>query len=464
MWSGRRVLVAGVGVSGSAVARVLLDLGASVVVVDAGDAERQQQAAEQLRTLGAQVRLGDDTTMVPCDLVVATPGMRPDHALFVAARDAGSEVIGEPELAWRLRGAGAAPWLGVTGTNGKTTTVGMVEAILRAAGRRTVAAGNVGLPLVEAVRSSTLDGGPAYDVLAVEMSSQQLAWSPSVRFQAGALLNIAEDHLDWHDTMDNYVAAKRRIWSADVAVGNADDPTVASMLPPGGCTFSLRDPTADYALVGGELLETDGGTVLLRLDELQVRGPHNVANALAAAALARAAGVAVDAVHDALAAFAPGRHRNELVATVAGVDYVDDSKATNPHAAAASLAGYEHVVWLAGGLLKGADVSGLVAAHAARLRAVVLFGRDRTAIADALARHAPDVPVVDLDATDTGVMDLAVRRAATLARAGDTVLLAPTAASWDIFRDYAQRGDLFAEAARSLEPAHPDPAHRDAGT
>jgi UDP-N-acetylmuramoylalanine--D-glutamate ligase len=446
-WAGRRVLVAGVGVSGSAVARALLELGADVVVVDAGDAERQRQAAQQLRALGAQVRLGDDRTPLACDLVVATPGMRPDHALFTAARAAGTEVIGEPELAWRLRGSDAAPWVGVTGTNGKTTTVGMLEAILRAAGRRTVAAGNVGLPLVEAVRTD-----PAYDVLAVEMSSQQLAWSPSVRFLAGALLNIAEDHLDWHDTMDDYVAAKRRIWSADVAVGNADDPTVAAMLPAGGRTFSLHDRDADYALIGGELVETGTGGVLVRVGELQVRGPHNVANALAAAALARAAGAGPDAVHEALAAFAPGRHRNELVTTVAGVDYVDDSKATNPHAAAASLAAYEHVVWIAGGLLKGADVSSLVAGNAGRLRGVVLFGRDRKAIADALARHAPDVPLVDLDATDTGVMELAVRRAAALARPGDTVLLAPTAASWDIFRDYAQRGDLFADAARALGP------------
>jgi UDP-N-acetylmuramoylalanine--D-glutamate ligase len=458
-WAGRQVLVAGVGVTGTAVTRVLLDLGARVVVVDGGDGERQRASAEQLRALGATVRLGDDRTLVDADLVVATPGMRLDHPLFAAARAAGVEVVGEPELAWRLRGggvegAGAAPWLGITGTNGKTTTVGMLEAILRAAGLRTVAAGNVGLPLVEAVHASTSSGEPSYDVLAVEMSSQQLAWSPSPRFAAGALLNIAEDHLDWHDTMADYLAAKTRIWSGGVAIGNADDPVVVAALPAGGRTFSLTDHTADYALVDGALVETASGVVLVRGDELRVRGPHNIANALAAAALARAHGVPADAVHDALAAFAPGRHRNELVATAGGVDYVDDSKATNPHAAAASLAAYDHVVWIAGGLLKGADVDGLVAAHAGRLRGAVLLGRDRAAIAAALARHAPDVPVVDVTATDTGAMETAVRRAAELARPGDTVLLAPTAASWDIFRDYAQRGDLFAAAARALaEPA-----------
>ena len=448
--AGRPVLVAGVGVSGSAVARALLDLGARVTVVDGGEGERQRAAADLLRSAGAFVRLGDDRTLVEADLVVATPGMRMDHPLFVAAREAGVEVIGEPELAWWIRGDDPAPWLGVTGTNGKTTTVGMLEAILRAAGLRTVAAGNVGLPLVEAVRSRSVDGGPAYDVLAVEMSSQQLAWSPSPAYAAGALLNIAEDHLDWHDTMSDYVAAKTRIWSGGVAIGNADDEIVRSALPEHGRTFSLVRDDADYVVRGADIVETATGRSLFAVDDLQVRGPHNVANAMAAAALARSYDIAPEAVRTALSAFAPGRHRNELVATIGGVDFVDDSKATNPHAAAASLSAYEHVVWIAGGLLKGADVDELVATNAARLRAVVLIGRDRAAIARALARHAPDVPVAELSATDTGVMQTAVQRAVELAAPGDTVLLAPTAASWDIFRDYAQRGDLFAEAARGL--------------
>jgi UDP-N-acetylmuramoylalanine--D-glutamate ligase len=449
-FAGRSVLVAGVGVSGSAVARALLDLGARVTVADGGDGERQRLAADALRAAGAVVRLGDDHTLVDADLVVATPGMRMDHPLFVAGRAAGMEVIGEPELAWRLRGSDAAPWLGVTGTNGKTTTVGMLEAILRTGGLRTVAAGNVGLPLVEAVRSRSADGGPAYDVLAVEMSSQQLAWSPGPHYAAGALLNIAEDHLDWHDTMADYLAAKTRIWSGGIAIGNADDDTVRAALPDHGLAFSVvRDDTA-YAVRGQEAVEAATGDVLFELDHLQVRGPHNVANAIAAGALARSFDVAPEAIRSALAGFAPGRHRNELVTTVGDVDFVDDSKATNPHAAAASLTAYEHVVWIAGGLLKGADVDDLIATNADRLRAAVLIGRDRAAIARALARHAPDVPVVELSDTDTGVMQTAVRRAAELAAPGDTVLLAPTAASWDIFRDYAQRGDLFAEAARAL--------------
>ena len=444
-FAGRRVAVAGAAVTGLAVASALLELGARVLVVDRGTSDRQEAAATKLRAMGADVRLGDDTTPVDVDLVVATPGMRPDHPLFVAARSDGIEVIGEPELAWRLRPADAAPWVGVTGTNGKTTTVSMLATVLGAAGRRAVAAGNVGLPIVEAVRTV-----PSYDVLAVEMSSQQLAWSPSPRFAAAAVLNLAEDHLDWHDTMADYAAAKFRIWVDAIAVGNADDPMVASALPDGGRTFSIRSADADYALVDGALVETASSQQLLEVSQLQVTGAHNVANALAAAALARAVGVEVAAVADGLTQFAPGSHRNVLVASVDDVGYVNDSKATNPHAADASLAAYEHVVWIAGGLLKGADVDGLVATHARRLRGVVLLGRDRGQIAAALARHASDVPVVDLPDTDTGVMESAVRAAAELARPGDTVLLAPTAASWDIFRDYAERGELFAAAVERL--------------
>jgi UDP-N-acetylmuramoylalanine--D-glutamate ligase len=441
-----RVVVVGAGVSGRAVAHAALDLGARVLVVDGATGERQRAAADELRAAGAELRLGDDQTPVDGDLVVAAPGIRPDHPLFVAARAEGMDVIGEPEFAWRLRDDSAAPWLGITGTNGKTTTVSMLAAILARTGFRTVAAGNVGLPLVEAVRTT-----PAYDVLAVEMSSQQLAWSPSVRFVVAAVLNIAEDHLDWHDTMAAYRDAKLAIWRDAVAIGNADDATVDAALPADGKRFSVRRDDAAWTVRDGALVETGTDAVLARVDELQVTGAHNYANALAAAAVARSYGVPVAAVHDALVAFAPGAHRNVLVTTVDGIAYVNDSKATNPHAADASLSAYESVVWIAGGLLKGANVDELVRRHASRLRGVVLLGRDRAQIARALARHAPDVPVVEVSATDTEGMQLAVHAAAQLARVGDTVLLAPTAASWDMFRDYAQRGELFAAAARALE-------------
>ncbi len=442
--AGRRVVVAGAGVTGRAVARALRGRSAEVVVIDAAGGERQQAAAASLAADGIDVRLAATTADIAhADLVVASPGWRLDQPLLVAARDQGAEVIGEPELAWRLRDPDV-PWLGVTGTNGKTTTVGMLEAILLAAGLRTVAAGNVGLPLIDAVTTT-----PPYDVLAVEVSSQQLAWSPSLRFRAGALLNIAPDHLDWHDSMDDYVAAKTRIWTDAVAVAVVDDARVAALAPPDAVTVSVADPGADYAVIDGML--TAGGVPVLGAGELRVGGPHNVGNALVAIALARTIDVPLDAAAAALREFAPGRHRNETVAEVGGVRYVDDSKATNAHAAAASLAAYLSVVWIAGGLLKGADVDDVVAANATRLRGVILLGRDRDVVADALARHAPDVPVSVVTTTDTGAMSEVVRCAAQMARPGDTVLLAPAAASWDMFRDYAERGDLFAAAARAID-------------
>jgi len=440
--AGRRVVVAGAGVTGRAVARILRDRGSSVVVVDAADGERQQSAAASLAAEGIEVRLAATASDVDgADLVVASPGWRRDQPLLVAARDNGIEVIGEPELAWRQHDP-TVPWLGVTGTNGKTTTVGMLEAILLAAGLRAVATGNVGFPLIDAVNAAD------YDVLAVEMSSQQLAWSPSPRFRAGALLNIAPDHLDWHGTMADYVDAKTRIWTGAIPIAVIDDPNVAALAPPDAITVSVVDPRADYAVVDGRL--SAGGVAVMHADELRVGGPHNVSNALVAIALARAVDVPLEAAAGALRTFVPGRHRNETVAQVGGVRYVDDSKATNAHAAAASLDAYPSVVWIAGGLLKGADVDEIVAANAHKLRGVVLLGRDRDVVADALARHAPDVPVSVVTTTDTGAMAEVVRCAARMARPGDTVLLAPAAASWDMFRDYAERGDLFAAAARAI--------------
>jgi len=442
------VVVAGAGTSGVAAARALLRCGAAVTVVDRSRSER----TDELAAAGAALALGSDLPPAGTELVVTSPGWRPDAPLLVAAAAAGIEVIGEVELAWRLRGPGAAPWLALTGTNGKTTTVRMLESILCAAGRRAVATGNVGLPVVDAVTAD-----PPYDLLAVELSSFQLHWALSVRPAAAALLNLAADHLDWHGGVAAYVAAKERIWAGTrtVAVGNADDPEVAARLaraPGRQVSFTLAEPGPDQlGVAGGALLDRAfGGGELAAVAQVRPAGPHNVANALAAAALARSAGIRPAAVRAGLLAFVPDRHRNEPVAEVGGVSYVDDSKATNPHAAAASLAAYAPVVWIAGGLLKGAPVDELVAAVADRLAGAVLLGADRAALAAAIARHAPHLPVVEVDRTDDGAMSEVVRAAAGLARAGDTVLLAPAAASMDMFRDYGARGDAFAAAVRAL--------------
>jgi UDP-N-acetylmuramoylalanine--D-glutamate ligase len=447
-WSGRRVVVAGAGASGEAAARVLLRLGAAVTVVDRSASAR----TEALAAAGAAIALDAQAPPIGTDLLVASPGWRPDAALLTAAAAAGVEVIGEVELAWRLRGPDPAPWLALTGTNGKTTTVRMLESMLQAAGERAVATGNVGLPVVDAVTAD-----PPYGVLAVELSSFQLHSAPSVRPAAAAILNLAPDHLDWHGGFQAYAAAKQRIWAGEktVAVGNADDPEVAGRLaaaPGRQVSFTLAEPGPDQlGVLAGRLVDRAfGGGELATAAEVRPAGPHNVANALAAAALARAHGVDPAAVGRGLRAFVPDPHRNETIADVAGVRYVDDSKATNPHAALASLASYDRVVWIAGGLLKGAPVDDLVAQVAGRLAGAVLLGADRAALATAITRHAPNLPVVTVSRTDDGAMSEVVEVAAALAGPGDTVLLAPAAASMDMFRDYKARGDAFVAAVRAL--------------
>jgi UDP-N-acetylmuramoylalanine--D-glutamate ligase len=467
---GRTVLVAGLGISGAAAARVLLDRGARVLLTDAAE----PPAVADLVAAGATWLGALDVVPGSTDLVVTSPGWRPDAPLLADAARRGVEVVGEPELAWRLRlGADdgtAAPWLAVTGTNGKTTTVTMLEAILVAAGRRAVAAGNVGRPLVEVVTAVDADGAPAYDVIAVELSSFQLHWSSTLAPAAAAVLNVADDHTDWHGSFEAYRDAKARILAlSPVAVADAGDPVAAALVAahPHPVTVTLGEPRAGQlgvragALVDRAFADDPAGEVLVERAAVALPGPHNTVNALAAAALARAAGVPAAAVARGLSGFRGGAHRNVRVATVDGVDYVDDSKATNPHAAGASLAAYPRVVWIAGGLLKGADVDPLVAAVAPRLAGVVLLGRDRDRIAASLARHAPSVPLVTVVSGDDDRMDgtattaeetmtRVVAAAAGLARPGDTVLLAPAAASMDVFRDYAHRGRAFADAVRAL--------------
>jgi UDP-N-acetylmuramoylalanine--D-glutamate ligase len=451
-YAGRRVVVAGARVAGAACARALIRLGAEVTVVDRTASANTQALADE----GALVVIAETP---PADLfdgvsdLVVSPGFAPHHPLVVAASARGLDIYCEPELAWRLRGPGAAPWLGVTGTNGKTTTVTMLAAILRAAGLRADALGNIGAPLVDAATD------PAYDALAVELSSFQLHWSSTLAPQVGALLNLADDHLEWHLTFDAYAQAKTAVWRAPdgIAVGNLDDPGVASRLAEVGhrtVGFTLGAPApGQLGVVDGMLVDRAFGDVPVELaaaDAVRPAGPHNVANALAAAALARAYGVPPAAVRDGLAGYTPEPHRNAYVATVGGVAYVDDSKATNPHAALASLTAYPRVVWVAGGQLKGVDVGDLVRTVAGRLAGAVLLGVDRAQVAQALARHAPQVPVVDVASTDDGAMREVVGAAARLAAPGDTVLLAPAAASLDMYASYGKRGDAFAAAVREL--------------
>ncbi|MFJ5722610.1 UDP-N-acetylmuramoyl-L-alanine--D-glutamate ligase [Streptomyces sp. NPDC093149] len=465
-WQGKHVTVAGLGVSGIPAAKVLHGLGAVVTVVNDGDDERSRTQAAELEAQGITVRLGDGATLPEStELIVTTPGWKPDKPLFAAAAEAGVPVWGDVELAWRLRGLGGrepAPWLAVTGTNGKTTTVRMLASILEAAGLRTAAVGNIGVSLLDAVL-----GDEKYDVLAVELSSFQLHWAPSLRAHSAAVLNLAPDHLDWHGSMEAYVADKGRIYEGNriACVYNAAEKATEDLVREAdveeGCRaigFTLATPgPSQLGVVDGILVDRafvanrqKQAQELAEVSDVHPPAPHNIANALAAAALARAFGVEPAAVRDGLRAFRPDPHRIEHVADVDGVAYIDDSKATNTHAAVASLAAYDPIVWIAGGLAKGAAFDELVAGAAGRLRGVVLIGRDRALIREALARHAPEVPVVDLDRTDTGAMSEAVREAARLARPGDTVLMAPACASMDMFVNYNKRGEAFADAVRAF--------------
>ncbi|MFI1418053.1 UDP-N-acetylmuramoyl-L-alanine--D-glutamate ligase [Streptomyces sp. NPDC020731] len=465
-WQGKNVTVAGLGVSGVPAAKALHGLGAKVTVVNDGDDARAREQAAELEALGVTVRLGDGATLPEgTDLIVTAPGWKPDKPLFTAADAAGVPVWGDVELAWRLRKPGAAPWLAVTGTNGKTTTVQMLASILEAAGLRTAAVGNIGVSLLDAVL-----GEERYDVLAVELSSYQLHWAPSLRAHSAAVLNLAPDHLDWHGSMEAYARDKGRVYEGNrvACVYNVDatgKPSTEDLVREAdveeGCRavgFTLGTPgPSQLGVVEGILVDRafvenrhENAQELAEVSDVDPPAPHNIANALAAAALARAYGVPASAVRDGLRAFTPDAHRIAHVADVDGVAYVDDSKATNTHAAQASLAAYESIVWIAGGLAKGATFDELAAGSAKRLRGAVLIGRDRALIREALARHAPEVPVVDLDRTDTGAMLRAVQEAQRLARPGDTVLLAPACASMDMFANYNKRGDAFAQAVREL--------------
>ena len=467
-WSQVRATVAGFGVSGFAAADNLTHLGATVTALDEGTTETKAEQAQLLEVLGATVRLGEGATdALPdaVDLVVVSPGWRPDHALLREAAARGVTVWGEVELAWRLRDPERpVPWLGVTGTNGKTTTVQMLDHILRAAGLRTAAVGNVGRPVVEAV----MDPAP-YDVFAVELSSFQLHYTQSLSCEAAAVLNIAEDHLDWYSSMADYAADKGRIYERvqRACVYNVADPATEALvreadvvegaravgftlgMPAVGMVGLVEEILADRAFV--EERHTSAAE-LCTLGDLASQAPHFVANALAAAALARAHGVPQSAVRDGLRTFRPDGHRIATVAEIDGVTWVDDSKATNPHAAQSSLSAYDPVVWVAGGLAKGARFDELVQAVGGRLRGAVLLGRDRHVIAEALSRHAPDVPVIDVGGGETDSehdpMARVVAAAADLARPGDTVLLAPGCASMDMFANYGERGDAFAAEVR----------------
>ncbi|GAB3604406.1 UDP-N-acetylmuramoyl-L-alanine--D-glutamate ligase [Microbacterium aureliae] len=478
-WTGLRVAVLGLSVTGFAVADTLTELGAEVLVVT----EKADEEYERLLpVIGARLWTGDLST-VPGELadfdpevVIASPGFAPRHPLVEWTLERGTALWGDVELAWRVRDKVVRPdgtpaeWLLITGTNGKTTTTRLAATMLVAGGLRAAPVGNIGTPVLDAVRDPE-----GFDALVVELSSHQLWYlgrqsgPEPVSPHASVCLNLADDHLEWHGSFDAYRDAKAHVYDNTrvACVYNKADAATRAMVEDADVVegaraigFDLGVPgPSDLGVVDGILVDRafleDRRTSALELttvDELAERGlsaPHIAANILAAAALARSLDVTPAAIRDALRGFRLDPHRIEVVARHQGVTWVDDSKATNPHAAASSLAAYPGAVWVVGGLLKGVDIAPLVAERGAGVRAAIVLGEDRAAVVAAFSRHAPAVPVFEVDAVETEqVMAQVVELAAGVARDGDVVLLAPAAASFDQFSSYADRGRRFAAAVR----------------
>ncbi len=471
-WAGLRVVVLGLGVTGFSVADTLAELGCRVLVAaDSIDETRDQI----LQVLGVETEISNLELGIPervrkfdPEVVVISPGFAPHHPAASWALASGAEVWGDIELAWRLRDKFGKPaeWICVTGTNGKTTTVQLTAAMLNEGGFRVAACGNVGVPVLDAIRD------PAeFEVLVVELSSFQLHYLGEITPWASACLNVSDDHLDWHSGAEDYRKSKGKVYSnTQVAcVYNIDDPTTRELVEEAdvveGCRaigFGLGIPgPSDFGIVDGiacdrAFLEDRANQALelFEIETLKERGLGSsplIADSLASAALARSFGADIPSLRRAISKFSPAPHRVQVVAESGGVTWIDDSKATNPHAASASLSTFESVVWIFGGLFKGASPDDLVAEVASRLRGAVVIGAERALAIEALKRHAPGVPIIEVKVAETGeVMKLAVTAASRMAQKGDVVLLAPAAASMDQFVDYEDRGKQFASAVNQL--------------
>jgi len=467
-WSELKAVVYGLGVSGFSVADTLNELGAQVLVIaDKAEAE----VVDILDVLGVEHLIANDAAKVQerfvaftPDVLITSPGIRPDNSLIVQARALGIQVWTDIDLAWRVRDkAGvASQWICITGTNGKTTVTQLVEKMLVTAGIKAAACGNIGIPILDVVRDPA-----GFEVLVVELSSFQLEYINSIEPMASVVLNLAQDHLDWHGSMNQYGLAKGKIYNNTkvCCVYNAGDKTTSELLQASVNTDSaqavgftvntpapneigwVEDILVDRAFVDDPSVALELAS-LLDLNSSIVLSPHLMSNIAAAASLARAAGVQPSEIAAALQQFELDAHRIQLVLAKDGISWVDDSKATNPHAAAAALASFDSVVWVVGGLLKGVDISELVSRYASKVRAAIVIGLDRAPVLEAFAKFAPSTQVFEIVSEPGEIMNEVVRIAKDVAREGDTVLLAPAAASMDQFKDYAQRGEFFATAVK----------------
>ncbi|QMU98466.1 UDP-N-acetylmuramoyl-L-alanine--D-glutamate ligase [Microbacterium esteraromaticum] len=479
-WSGLRVAVLGLSVTGFSAADTLTELGAEVLVLSEGAAE---EYARLVPVIGARLELAS-LADVPAalrdfdpEVVVASPGFPPSHPVIRWAQQNGIALWGDIELAWRVRDkvvradGSPADWVLITGTNGKTTTTQLTATLLQAGGLRAAPCGNIGVPVLDAVRDPA-----GFDVLVVELSSHQL-WYIGQSALAGQLvphsavcLNLADDHLVWHGSSDAYREAKSFVYrhTRVACVYNKADAATVRMVEEADVTegaraigFDLGTPgPSDLGVVDGILVDRafhadrrNSALELTTLDELRAAGlgaPHIVQNILAASALVRSLDVAPAVIHDALRDFTLDAHRIQLIAEHRGIRWIDDSKATNPHAAASSLRAYPGAVWVVGGDLKGVDLGDLVADAGRTAGAAIVIGVDRAPVLAAFERHASQVPVFEVVPGETGeVMDRVVELATGIIDGEGTVLLAPAAASFDQFASYADRGERFAQAVRA---------------
>ncbi len=471
-WTSVRAVVFGLGVSGFSAADTLAELGAKTLVV----AEKADpELVDILDVIGVRHITGEAAMGVPRDVVefkpqviITSPGIKPENPLLVWAAENDVAIWVDIDLAWRLRDKTerVAQWFTVTGTNGKTTTVQLLTAMLNQGGIKAEACGNIGKPILDAIRDPE-----GFDALVVELSSFQLHYLGDIYPFSSAVLNIADDHLDWHGGFEAYKATKAKIYENTLAacVYNCMDKSTEAMVEDAdviegaraiGFTLGIpsrsqvgfvEDILCDRAYLDDRANNALELATLEDLSQIGVLTPHLMANAAAAAALARSAGVAPEEIREAIKNFRLDSHRIELVAEANEIRWIDDSKATNPHAANASLASFDRVVWVVGGLLKGVDISPLVEKHRDKLVAAIVIGKERTAVLEALAKHAANVTVVEITTDENAdVMNQVAQAAVGLASAGDVVLLAPAAASMDQFVDYADRGTSFAVAARAV--------------
>lgn len=445
----KNILIVGGGTTGKSLANYFSTLGANFTVFD-------ENATTQL---GLEV-ITEISDYSIYDLAIVSPGWRLDHLVISNLKSAGVEILSEIDFAWNLK-AELNPeqiWVAVTGTNGKTTTIQMLESIFIAAGVSGIACGNVGTTVVDA-----LTGANKFDVLALELSSFQISWSLLPQYHAVAVLNIAPDHIDWHGSFDEYANAKLKLLTqSKTALLNLNDPEI--ILRSASWTgrkvfFGFDSPQAGEIGLVEELLidrafvsSLDTAEVIAELSDIKPAVPHNVSNAMAAAGLALAVGIAHPQVKVGIANFQLDKHRLQTVLSKDGITWVNDSKATNPHAATAALLSHLSNIWIAGGLAKGAKMDDLVRRTASRIKAAIIIGKDGELIATALENHAPDVKIyrISKSAGPEDLMDQVVTCAKEIAELGDTVLLAPACASMDQFTSYSHRGDLFAQSVSNL--------------